>query len=312
MDKITYNKICKEVVEKYKLKILPRCRIFEDERKKKKIEIIIIMALSITVAIMIAVLTKNEEVFKFSTVIITLAFSGCAFIAKNFENKIKTNIMKYFCSCFENLKWLNDKEFLPNNYFIACSNLFKTDHTSTYEYDDVFVGSYNEVDFEILELKSYTITRSSKGRRSRHKQFKGAVIKIKIDKSFKGNTVIRPDTLLHFSPSSSLKHTVLEDTEFEKKFDVFTNDEVEARYLITASFMERLNNLKVAFKTDKISCSFYDGHILIGLHSNKDLFKFASITKSLLDYSEFSQMFKEIISIYEMIDYFKFSEKTKI
>ena len=164
-------------------------------------------------------------------------------------------------------------------------------------------------------LYDNSASRSSRSRRNstdREICFKGVIIKIKLDKSFNGNTVIRPDNFMHFSPDSKLKHTTLEDVQFEKKFDVFTTDEVEARYLITTAFMDRLNNLKMAFNIDKISCAFYNQNLLIGLHTNKDLFKFASIGKSLYDYSEFSKLFKEIMSIYEMIDYFKFGEKTKI
>ena len=77
-----------------------------------------------------------------------------------------------------------------------------------------------------------------------------------LTKNFKGNTVINQYSY-HTAPPANLHRTVLEDVDFEKKFEVFTNDDVEARYLITPSLMERLKSMQVAFKTDKISAAFY-------------------------------------------------------
>ena len=36
----------------------------------------------------------------------------------------------------------------------------------------------------------------------------------------------------------------LEDIYFNKQFNVYSDDEVETRYLLTTAFMERLSNLK--------------------------------------------------------------------
>ena len=315
MDKQEYNKIGREVVKKYKEDILPKCARFEEERIKIKNRSYLVLCLAFLVSVMFFFfpgLISVESALKITLIIFVVAFGLNYIWAKSFELEVKQSVMRYFCSCFGDLKWAALAENIVDDNFIAQSNLFKTNQSSQYDYDDIFKGSFRDVNFEIIELESYTVTRTVKGRKNRTRQFKGAIIKIKIDKTFNSNTVIRPDSFMHFSPDLKLKHTTLEDVQFERKFDVFTTDEVEARYLITTAFMDRLNNLKMAFNIDKISCAFYNQNLLIGLHTNKDLFKFASIGKSLFDYSEFSKLFKEIMSIYEMIDYFKFGEKTKI
>ena len=97
--------------------------------------------------------------------------------------------------------------------------------------------------------------------------------------------------------------------EFEKKYDVFTDDEVEARYLITPSLMERLNNIKLSFKANKISASFYNDKFFIALHTNKDLFSIGSLTKPAYDPNQIFQMFEEMMSIYRLIDHFKLDQK---
>ena len=102
----------------------------------------------------------------------------------------------------------------------------------------------------------------------------------------------------------------MEDCVFEKRFDVFTDDEVEARYLITPSFMERLSNLKTAFSARKIYCSFYDKELLIGLYTEKDLFSIGSLRKPANDPKQFFTLFEQILSIIKLIDYFKLNQKT--
>ena len=130
-----------------------------------------------------------------------------------------------------------------------------------------------------------------------------------MNKNFTGHTVIKPNSLMHITPSKALRHTELEDIQFEKKFDVFTVDEVEARYLITPSFMERLNEMKVAFTTDKVSCAFYEKYLFVALSTSKDLFSICSLFKKIDDPKQFFTMFEEILSIIKLIDHFKLNQK---
>ena len=101
---------------------------------------------------------------------------------------------------------------------------------------------------------------------------------------------------------SRLKHTTLEDVVFEKKFDVFTDDEVEARYLLTTTFMERLTNIKTAFNAKNISCAFYQDKL-------RDLFSVASLFKPVNDEKQFFTMFEEINSLLYLIEHFKLDRK---
>ena len=212
--------------------------------------------------------------------------------------------MNKVCSCFEKLKWSEgsyDKEDLFKKSNLICEEY------SYSSYDDIFKGEYKSITYEIIEAEFI----KEEGRRRKTKKciYSGVIIKLDMNKRFKGNTVIKPDTFMHISPISSLRHTTLEDVNFEKKFDVFTNDEVEARYLITPTFMERLKNMKVSFLASKVECAFYDNYLLIGLHTNKDLFSVGSLINRVNDSKQFFKMFEEILSIVKLIDYFKLDQK---
>ena len=74
--------------------------------------------------------------------------------------------------------------------------------------------------------------------------------------------------------------------------------------------MERLNNLRTTFGTKKIKCAFFDGKIVFAISTPKDLFELGDFHRSLLNKKKVKEFYDEIMAIYNMIDYFKLSEKT--
>ena len=104
----------------------------------------------------------------------------------------------------------------------------------------------------------------------------------------------------------------LEDSNFLKKYKVYSSDQVEARYLVTPSFMERFKNLQTAFGTKGIKCSFFKNNLMVAITSFKDLFEIGSIYTPLTDFKTIEECYREIKSILDMIEYFKLNEKTNI
>ena len=67
--------------------------------------------------------------------------------------------------------------------------------------------------------------------------------------------------------------------------------------------------MKVAFRADKIKCSFYKDYLLIGLFTKKDLFSICSLFKRIDEPKQFFTMYEEIVSIIKLIDHFKLDQK---
>ena len=109
-----------------------------------------------------------------------------------------------------------------------------------------------------------------------------------------------------------LENVQLEDSEFEKKYSVYSSDQVEARYLVTTAFMERFKNLQTAFNSTRIKCSFVNDKIYFAIQTNKNLFEIGNMFKSLENRKTMETFFNEIISIYLLIDYFKLNENIGI
>lgn len=219
---------------------------------------------------------------------------------KYFENKIKKEIMPLLCSFYEDLRWYKGKD---------CKQLKSFDKNcllpeySRKKYDDIFSGTYKDVCFTIAEAR---YSRRAKDHESPY--FRGIIVKLEMNKNFTGHTVIMPATCLHTLPAKHLKHTILEDVCFEEKFDVFCNDEIEARYLITPAFMERLASLKLELFANEIRCAFYKNNLFIALSTPKDLFSLCSLIRPVDDFVQYETMHNEIVSILKLIEYFKLNE----
>ena len=102
----------------------------------------------------------------------------------------------------------------------------------------------------------------------------------------------------------------LEDPEFNKKYNAYSQDQIEGRYLITTSFMERFKNLHTAFGTTKAKCAFVGDKIMFALSTHKNLFELSEgIFCSLKDPKQTKVFYDEISAIYDIIDYFKLDTK---
>lgn len=130
------------------------------------------------------------------------------------------------------------------------------------------------------------------------------------------NTIFYGIVLLIFGISYLCKKRVkmenikLEDIEFDKRFQVASEDQLEARYLITPAFMDRLKNLQTGFGTKNIKCAFFEDKIMFAISTNEDLFEVGSLFVPLSNSKQMNKFFNELTSILEMVDFFKLDQKT--
>ena len=116
-------------------------------------------------------------------------------------------------------------------------------------------------------------------------------------------------TSLRLTAKESKSDIKLEDINFSKNFDVYSEDEVEARYLLTPTFIEKFLKLKKVMKADSVKCSFYNNSIMIAVRSEKDFFELGSLFKNVSDLSTIENFYRDISIIFELIEYFKLDVK---
>ncbi len=185
-------------------------------------------------------------------------------------------------------------------------------------YDDEYTedsvrGAYKGVDLELTEAKM-TETRGSGKNRHTVTVFRGMFVLFNVHKSFDGKTIIKTDkgAIANWfgDKFSSLENVDLEDPVFEKKFEVYSDDQVEARYLLTPSFMQRLLDLTGLLGGTKVQASFYDNRLLLMISSRENRFETGSAFKPATFVDEINTILKEMSLIFQMIDTLKLDQST--
>ena len=110
--------------------------------------------------------------------------------------------------------------------------------------------------------------------------------------------------------SEKLNKIRLEDPVFDRKYNAYSSDEVEGRYLLTTAFMERFKNLHTAFGSRCAKCSFYDNTIMFSISTKKNLFEIGNLFLPVNNCRYVDKFLAEISAVLDLIDYFKLDEKT--
>lgn len=201
-----------------------------------------------------------------------------------FKRKIIKAIVKFID---ENLDYSPTKYISQTTYMQ--STLFKT-MPDRYRGEDMVFGRIGNTNVEFSEIHSEykTETRDSKGHKQTqwHTIFKGLFFVADFNRNFHGTTVVLPDlaekmfgflgkTLQSWNMTRD-ELIKLEDPEFEKLFVVYGTDQIEARYILTTTMMERLTayHYKAKKSTGKnIFVAFTGSKIFVAIACDKNLFE---------------------------------------
>ena len=129
--------------------------------------------------------------------------------------------------------------------------------------------------------------------------FSGSILACEFYKKFSGQTIVESLTL---NTKFLGEKEQIDDTLFNDEFRVFTDDKVEARYLLTPTFMRRLYELKKKFAGDMgVSAAFMDDKFYLFLNGAEN--KFETTLFSLpLSLKDAVQIKKEISELLPIID----------
>jgi hypothetical protein len=181
--------------------------------------------------------------------------------------------------------------------------------------EDYVSGTHLGVKIELTEAELTRKTGSSKNRRNTT-VFNGIFILLSMNKRFAGRTIVMRDrgrfgNWVSGAPSG-LERVRLEDPVFEDKFEVYGSDQIEARYLLTTSFMERLISLETLVRGDQIQCSFYDDHLLLMMNSSHNRFETSSIFKPATFVEDTQTILEEMREVFRIIETLKLQVQTRL
>ena len=244
---------------------------------------------------------RNETEFFLISLAILAAVCSAPIIS--YKKHVKGNVMEKMVQFFGDFSYLHENKIDWD--ILEKSRLFLK--PSSYDGDDYFYGKYKGIGITISEEK-----HEKRQGKSTYTTFRGIIILLDMDKRFEGKTIVRKKRPLFLNQlhRPAKKRTVkLEDPEFNKRFAVFSNDQVEARYLLTTAFMERMLKVRDAFGAKSIEFSFFDNRLLIKVPTRKDMFEASSLFTSATDYNRIERAFDQFCSVFSIVDMLKLSRR---
>ena len=174
----------------------------------------------------------------------------------------RTTVSKIVSGIDPSLRY-DESSGIPEHEFRQCELYSNPDR---YHTEDLIFGKLGKTSIKLGEVhakKKHTST-DSKGKTKTHYStiFRGLILVADFNKNFKSRTFLLPDSgdgflSKMFSGSwRGSKVTKMEDVNFESAFNVYTDDQIEARYILTPSLMGHLttiherfgNNMRAVFK----------------------------------------------------------------
>ena len=248
----------------YQSELLPDLEKLETQRltvKKKFMQAVIIAAGLNLVFLFIAGKFGLNLIFLLMFLILTAIFALFPWYIKYYRGYHAgfkdTIIPKIVAFIDQRLRY--DKSGMVSREEFMASHLFN-DKPGDYQGDDLVSGTLGQTAFRVSEIRAKRVdiirqgsSSSSTNRKTRKKYtpiFNGLFFVADFNKSFKGTTIVLPDTAqklfgdlgqalqgLNVQNGQLIK---LEDPEFEKLFVVYGQDQVEARYILSTSLMHRI------------------------------------------------------------------------
>lgn len=191
-----------------------------------------------------------------------------------YEKIYKRNItLEAFKSIFTNINYTPDLG-MPKSV-IESTNMMDTG--DRYYSNDYISATYKGINFEFADVLIENEYKDKDGNSHYTTIFEGQWFIFDFNKKFKSNIQICEKNFYGAKRGSIFSREVyqkvqMEDVEFNKQFNTYAQNELEAFYILTPNTMEKIKKLNNEIKGKFLFC-FIDNKLHIGLHNHKDLFE---------------------------------------
>ncbi len=279
-----------ELRDFYERELVPAIKPFERQRKRALVRTGIAAAVMLVFAA--AALAFGVAGFGPIGVIIVLAVSGAVVVLvaylslRGYKRGFKREVIGRVVRFLDPGLSYSPAGRVPESVFRA-SRLFEH-RIDRYRGEDSVEGRLGGTEVRFSEVHAqYKSSSSGKGSKSQwNTLFKGLFFTADFNKEFSGTTVVAPDVAervlggwlgrllqsMNFTRTGEL--VKLEDPAFERRFAVYADDQVEARYILTPSLMERLVEFRERPETgDRVFISFAHSRVHVAVPLERDLFE---------------------------------------
>ena len=286
-------------------KLAPTLQVLENKRKellrKGRSEGLAYAAIFFVVGVIALLILKLEGIFGPIVIVVisVIIFITCInnkskIFSSFYKEEVVDEIIHAFCP---------NATYSPNDgvgeELFRNSGLFTS--PDRYHAEDLIEGCLDKTSFICSEVHAEERrARSTKNGVQYYWEdiFKGFLFIADFHKEFQGETTLLRNSL--FKVKMGASRVKMENPDFEKVFDVFSTNQIEARYLITPSMMERMLKLESNFKKG-VTISFRNSTILVAIPDSKNRFE-ADVWSSLNDMSILKSDFAVLQSLLDIVD----------
>jgi hypothetical protein len=282
---------------------------FNEQKKKseKKVIIAIIFIIIAAIGFLLSETDYNIVFFYFGiafgligVVYFTIGMVEYAKIKKNFKSEVLANMFK---AIIPDIAYLPERGLSEIDTY--SSEFLK--HADRYHSEDYISGKIGDVDFvsSDVRLEERHVQHTKNGTRVYYvTYFLGRVFRFDFNKNFTGNLQV----LEAGSPYSRRKFekVKMESVDFNKKFKIFTEEELTAFYILTPDIMEAIFNLERR-NPGRISMSFLGDHLYVAINNNRDTFELQMFRK--LDETVIEEFKQDLLVIKDFIVSLKLNNK---
>jgi len=299
----------KNFKEFYDIKLVHDLKELDEERKQVDRKVLLIGVIAVIIIVLIGRFRGSATMY-FQILAGVVGFIAVTVVSKNYRQNFKNKIISKIAGFVdENLVYTPEGTVSREEF--TNSDIFQK-YASNYRGEDHFKGKMDKTTFEFSEVVAKHVTSTgtgSKRKEHQHLIFKGIFFVADFNKHFNGYTVVLPDTAERMlgkfgqnlqSMSSRGQLVKLENPEFEKEFCVYSDDQVEARYILSPSLMQRIVEFKRRWNT-KIYLSFKDSKVYIAISMNKNLFE-TRLFKTVQNYNFIEENIQFLILITGIIE----------
>lgn len=210
----------------------------------------------------------------------------------NFKETVISKIISFYDNeaIYDSKKHIDRETFNKTGLYSYYNSYNGEDYVKMKIYDK---DKKDFTELEFCELRVEEESTDSKGNKRTTTVFHGIFYIVQFNKKF--------NCTLHLNGGRGSK-MILEDDEFNKMFKAKTNDQVEGRYILSTSFMQRLKDYKnTSGKYSSMKLAFIDNTMYVGISTYKNKMEL-KLNTNLSDFDNiypYYQEIEEMISIVE-------------
>ncbi|HBY20405.1 MAG: hypothetical protein A2Y24_06625 [Clostridiales bacterium GWE2_32_10] len=311
-------KTLEEFRDYFETQIVQSIEPLENQRIKvlKKTTVVLVVMVIIPIAILVfgnqeLLRVDGEPLLQLTFFYVAICGAILYWMKKSYVSDFKDKIIEKIVGFFDDSFIYKKNSCISDNIFNCCE-IFDTtpnkysgdDYVSGVIVDQEYLdklGQKKGTKIEFSEIKAEKESGTGK-HRTVHTIFKGLFFMADYNKNFSGITRVLPDYKKRWLFAGK-DRVMLEDPEFERLFEVYSTDQIEARYILTPSLMDRLKSFKQ--KTGRpVYASFVNNKIYVAIEYARNLFE-PDIFKTLYDFAPMQQYFEDLqfaISIVEELN----------